>query len=199
MEPPPPYVENQLPQNAFDALLTRITSPATTARYPNARVMLESYVEGQRAQDHHLDDATNIQSPIPIEEYPSDNPYSSSLAPDPALVHIKQRIVEEFFKAIGRGEDKFVELFIQNNLVTANTTNQAGLTPLLAAIASNVMPIVTQLLALGADPNAFGVIVSVPSEPFSLLIIVFVTVCINAYSINACCEPRVAPYREAAV
>ena len=143
MEPLPGYVEDQLPQNAFDALLTRIASPATTLRHPNARVILESYVEGQRAQDHHLDDATN--------------------------------------------------------LVTANTTNQAGLTPLLAAIASNVMPIVTQLLALGADPNAFGVIVSVPSEPFSLLIIVFVTVCISAYSINACCKPRVAPYREAAV
>ena len=160
MGPPPACVENQLPQNAFDALLTRITSPATTLRYPNARVILESYVEGQRAQDHHLDDATNIQSPIPIEEYPSDNPYSSSLAPDPALVHIKQRIVEEFFIAIRKEDDESVGLLIQNNLVTANTTNQGGLTPLLPAIVANVMPIIKQLLVLGADPNAFGVIVS---------------------------------------
>lgn len=172
MEPPPACVENQLPLNAFDALSTRITSPATIARYPNARIVLESYVEGQRAQAHHLDNSTNIQPPIPNEEYPSDDPYSSSLAPDPTLVHIKQRIVAEFFKSIGRGEDIFVALFVQNNLVTANTTNKYGLTPLLAAIASNVMPIVKQLLALGADPNTFGVIVSAPSKAFSLLIIV---------------------------
>ena len=169
MEPLPGYVEDQLPQNAFDALLTRIASPATTLRHPNARVILESFVEGQRAPAYHLDDTTNVQAPSPIEEYPSD-PEPSSLEPDPVLIHIKKRIVEEFFEAIRREEDEFVALFIQNNLVTANTTNKGGLTPLLAAIVANVMPIVKQLLVLGADPNKFGVMVSVTPKSFSPLI-----------------------------
>ena len=159
MEYLPAFVEDQAPQNAFDALLTRIIFSPVILRLPDARMILESYVEGQRAPAYHLDDVTSAPSPRPIEEYPPD-PDLSMLVPDPTLICIKQRIVEEFFIAIRKEDDESVGLLIQNNLVTANTTNQGGLTPLLAAIVANVMPIIKQLLVLGADPNAFGVIVS---------------------------------------
>ena len=160
MEYLPAFVEDQAPQNAFVALLTRIIFSPVILRLPGARMILESYVvEGQREPAYHLDDATSVLPPRPIEEYPPD-PDLSMLVPDPTLICIKQRIVEEFFIAIRKEDDESVGLLIHNNLVTANTTNQGGLTPLLAAIVANVMPIIKQLLVLGADPNAFGVIVS---------------------------------------
>lgn len=213
MEPLPAYVEDQVPQNAFDALLTRISLPidVTLPRHPNARVVLESYVESQKAPAYNVDDAANVQSPSPISEYPADPDSINVVAPDPILLRVKQRIVEEFFRAIEREEDESVALLIQNNLVTANTTNRAGGTPLLAAISANVMPIVKQLLDLGADPNAFGQVVSILSNPFAPLIIAFIIVGfgprrrsaphwgIDPYAIDACCQPRVAPHREAAV
>ncbi len=170
MERLPAYVEDQVPQNAFDALLTRIISSPAILRLPDARIILETYVEGQRAPPYHLYDAASFPSPRPIEEYPAD-PDLSMLVPDPTLICIKQRIVEELFRAIWREDDESVALLIQNNLVTANTTHKGGLTPLLAAVLANVMPIVKQLLVLGADPNKFGVMtVSAPSHPFALLI-----------------------------
>lgn len=51
MERLPAYVEDQVPQNAFDALLTRIISSPAILRLPDARIILETYVEGQRR--HH--------------------------------------------------------------------------------------------------------------------------------------------------
>ncbi len=174
MEPLPADVEDQVRRNAFDALLTRISSAPILlfhpdhANYPdhaNTRSVLENYVTHQR-EPAYCNHSTHVDSRRPIEEFPPD-PDAHTLAPYATLICTKQQIVREFFAAIRREDDESVALLIQNNLVTANTTNRYGLTPLLAAIVANVIRIVKQLLDLGADPNKFGVISGKVNSSFS--------------------------------
>ena len=168
MEPLPAYVEDQVPQNAFAALLTRISSEPILLLNPdpNAHSILENYVTRQRAPAY-CSHSMHVDSRRPIEEYPAD-PDAHTFAPDTTLICIKQQIVRELFAAIRREDDESVALLIENNLVTANTTNMYGVTPLLAAIVANVMRIVKQLLDLGADPNKFGVASGKVSSNFFL-------------------------------
>jgi hypothetical protein len=144
IEPIPAYVENQLPQSPFDAVLTRI---AIATRDPDARATLESFVESQKAPAYN--ESQTAEAPKPIEEFP--------MGVD-LLTRVKQHIVVELFQAIGREDSETVALLIQNNLVTANTS-ESGRTPLLEAISTKVIHLVEELLDFGADANAFGVIV----------------------------------------
>jgi len=86
-----------------------------------------------------------------------------------ANVRSDQFIATAYFDAIGDGQEDVVVLLITSNIVTANTVKTSsimkGETPLLRAVASKNIPMVQQLLALGADPNAFGCAVSLHLHP----------------------------------
>ncbi|KIM49659.1 hypothetical protein M413DRAFT_438827 [Hebeloma cylindrosporum] len=144
MDPLPDYVQDQLPQSTFDAVVTRI---AVASSVPDARVILEGFIESQKAPDY--DKSQEAEAPKPIEEYP--------VGPEP-LTRVKQQIVKEFFLAIKREDSETIAVLIQNNLVTANARNQVGTTPLLEAISTKIIHLVKELLDFGADPNAFGVV-----------------------------------------
>jgi len=141
----PAYVPDQLPQSPFDAVLTRI---AVSTGDPDARVILESFVESQKAPAYN--ESQKAEAPKPIEEYPRGS--------EP-LERVKIRIIAELFRAIRTEDSEAVTLLIQNNLVTANTRNAEGRTPLLEAVATKIPHIVKELLDFGADPNAFGFVV----------------------------------------
>ncbi|KIM48653.1 hypothetical protein M413DRAFT_437838 [Hebeloma cylindrosporum] len=143
-EPLPGYVQDQLPQSTFDAVVTRI---ATASRELDAREILESFIESQKAPAY--EGSQKPEAPKPIEEYPRGT--------DP-LTGVKQQIVAELFLAITREDSETIAVLIQNNLVTANTKDRTGRTPLLAAISTTFIHLVKELLDFGADPNAFGVV-----------------------------------------
>jgi ankyrin repeat protein len=73
----------------------------------------------------------------------------------------KRNVIKGYFEAIGKEQGDVIELFLSRNLVTANTTDEDGQTPLLAAVKTKNVKIVQQLLDAGAEPDAFGVVVSV--------------------------------------
>jgi hypothetical protein len=145
IEPLPDYVQDQLPQSTFDAVVTRI---AIATREPDARVILESFIESQKAPAY--EGSQKAEVPKPIEEYPKGT--------EP-LTRVKQQIVIELFLAITREDSETIAVLIQNNLVTANTRSETGQTPLLEAISTKIIHLVKELLDFGADPNAFGDIV----------------------------------------
>lgn len=114
MEPLPVYVQDQVPQSAFDALLTRIAGPISTI-HPDARVILESFIESQEAPAYNGPGET--EPPKPIGQYCAldAGPGSST----DALTRVKQEIVKELFNAITREDNEAIALLIQHNLVTA--------------------------------------------------------------------------------
>lgn len=150
MEPLPVYAEEDVPLTAFDILLARI---AASTSNPDDRIILDSFVESQQPPAYN--GPKKAEPPKPIEHYPDMPSYQA----DP-LTRVKQHIVNELFNAIKREDNEAIDLLIKNNLVTANTTSEAGKTPLLEAIASKNIPLVKELLDYGADVNAFGVVVS---------------------------------------
>lgn len=77
-----------------------------------------------------------------------------------AIDQAKRDTISGFFQAIEDQQDDGIALFLSRNLVTANTTNQYGMTPLLAAVTTKNIRIVQQLLDAGAEPDAFGIAVS---------------------------------------
>ena len=145
IEPLPDYIQDQVPQSTFDAVVTRI---AIATREPDARVILESFIESQKAPAY--EGSQKAEAPKPIEEYPEGT--------EP-LTRVKQQIVIELFLAIRREDSETIAVLIQNNLVTANTKSETGGTPLLEAISTKIIHLVKELLDFGADPNAFGVVV----------------------------------------
>ncbi|EXJ72110.1 uncharacterized protein A1O5_04614 [Cladophialophora psammophila CBS 110553] len=88
----------------------------------------------------------------PVESYP--RPLVDGL--DGLVLAAEMEIVPPFFAAICRKEIGVVALFLQSNVVTANTQYE-GRTPLLAAVASKHLPTVKLLLEHGAHPDELGV------------------------------------------
>lgn len=150
MEPLPVYAEEEVPQSALERLLARI---AACSLDPSDRVILDSFVESQRSPAYN--GPKKAEPPKPIDQYPP----GSGPHLDP-LTRVKQQIVMELFSAIGRADHEDIALLINHNLVTANTTSEAGRRPLLEAINTKNISIVKELLDFGADVNAFGVVVS---------------------------------------
>lgn len=140
-DPLPLYVQDQVPQDPFDALLIRISAPISTA-YPNAHEILVA-----ESQAPAYSGPEKSKSREPIDKYPLGS-------------ILKQQIVKELFSSIWREDTQAVALLIQHNLVTPNTTGQRGQTPLLEAILTKSIPMVKEVLRLGADCNKFGVVVS---------------------------------------
>lgn len=81
----------------------------------------------------------------------------------------RESIVRQFFTAISESKDDVIDLYMTRNLVTANTKNIDGKTPLLAAVDAKNVKVVQQLLDAGAEPDAFGVVVRY-SLPLSIYI-----------------------------
>jgi hypothetical protein len=73
------------------------------------------------------------------------------------LILVQQDIVGSFFAAISTKKDEVVAMMIENNFVTANTTNSLGQTPLLAAVAAGNVRMVQELVDFGAEVDGFGV------------------------------------------
>jgi len=149
-EPLPHYVQDQVPQSPFDVLLTRIAAPISTT-HPDARTILESFVESQKAPAYNAPEKSKSREPI--DHYPIVGAGSTTTH---GLTRVKQHIVKELFMAIWREDAETIGLLIQHNLVTANTTSETVQTPLLEAVSTNNIAIVKQLLDLGADCNKFG-------------------------------------------
>lgn len=140
----PLYVQDEVPQNPFDALLTRIAAPISTT-YPNAYNILVASNGLEKSKSRE-----------PIDHYPF---VKGDSIPDEST-RVNQQIVMELFDSIRREDAESVALLIQHNLVTANTTSQRGQTPLLEAISTKNIDMVKEVLRLGADFNKFGVVVS---------------------------------------
>lgn len=147
MEPLPLYVEQESELSGLQALIAALP---TSRLHPLDRDVLNTFVESQAQVQAGPKKAG---APEPIKEYPGE-PYRKSTD---ELMAVRQAIVTGFFDAISKGQDEAIALFINNNLVTANTTIWSGTTPLLAAVATKDVGIVQELLDFGADPNAFGV------------------------------------------
>ncbi|KPM43282.1 hypothetical protein AK830_g3264 [Neonectria ditissima] len=69
---------------------------------------------------------------------------------------VAEDIVSAFFSAIAVGHDDVVRNFVARGLVSPDTTNELGETPLLAAVRAGKTPMVSTLVALGATVDAFG-------------------------------------------
>jgi hypothetical protein len=148
MEPLPLYVEQESELSGLQAFIAAL--PVPSRLYPLDRDIVNAFIESQTQVEAGPKKAG---APDPIMEYPVVPPRQ---LPD-ELTRVQQVIVIGFFDAVSKGQDKAISLFINNNLVTANTTSVWGETPLLAAVATKNVRIVQQLLDFGADPNAFSV------------------------------------------
>lgn len=94
-----------------------------------------------------------------VEEEEVDAAYTRVLEEQEAA-RKKANVVRGFFNGIKFENSEAIDLFISRGLVTANTIDEDGRTPLLAAVATKNVKIVQQLLDAGAEPDAFGVTVS---------------------------------------
>ena len=152
-EPLPLYDQDQVPQNSFEMLLTRIAVPITNI-YSDPRRILERFVDSRRPPTYNGPE--NPHPREPIDQYPLPEPGTTT----GELMRVKQQIVKELFNSIQKEDEEAIALLIQHNLVTANTTSETGQTPLLEAISTKNLTIVKAFLDFGADANKFGVVVS---------------------------------------
>jgi len=93
---------------------------------------------------------------LPITAYPPSHGHRY-IFPVDRTHNLRQDIVRSFFNAITTKKDEAVALMIEHNLVTANTTDATGQTPLLAAVSVGNVRMVQELVDLDADVNGYGV------------------------------------------
>jgi hypothetical protein len=149
VDPLPLYVEYENGQTGLQDLLAALsTTYRASGLHQNT---LNAFVESQGKAETG---PKKSGPPEPIHQYPI---VPISRKPPDDLTRVRQTIVRGFFNAISSEQDEAIALFINNNLVTANTTMEGGKTPLLAAVATKNVRIVKQLLDYGAEPDAFGV------------------------------------------
>lgn len=92
---------------------------------------------------------------LPITAYPLSHDHRYNL-PVNRTHNLRQDIVRSF-NATTTKKDEAVALMIEHNLMTANTTDATGQTPLLAAVSVGNVRMVQELADLGADVNDYGV------------------------------------------
>jgi hypothetical protein len=71
---------------------------------------------------------------------------------------LQTSIIDQYFNAIKKKGDEVVALLISSNIVTADTTNELGETPLLTAVAAGNVRMVQELMDFGANVNMFGAV-----------------------------------------
>lgn len=106
-----------------------------------------------------LEEAQRDGKTIPITEYPQ---------PEPGCfftTQSRQCIVITYFIAIQTKKDELVAALIENGLVTTETTDAEGRTPLLAAIEVGNIRTVQQLMDFDANVNAYGMTTGSPRAP----------------------------------
>jgi hypothetical protein len=100
---------------------------------------------------------------LPISEYPRPEVYDFYRERDlNEVTRRRQDIVATYFDAIKTKKDEVVAALIESGVVTTETTNNNGRTPLIAAIESGNTRTVQQLMDFDADINAFGIVVGMP-------------------------------------
>ncbi|OCK84556.1 hypothetical protein K432DRAFT_378487 [Lepidopterella palustris CBS 459.81] len=116
------------------------------------------------------DEAASSASPEDAEEHgipalPSDLPILADPSPDVLTyrnymldprTRLRRDIVDSFFASITSKKDEAVAMLIDQGLVTPNTTDSSGRTPLLAAVQAGNVRMVQELLDFGADINGYG-------------------------------------------
>lgn len=89
---------------------------------------------------------------LPVAREPSSGRYGA----EGESTFLLCKAVDVFFSAIRNKQDEIVATFIKNGIVTTNTKNYNGITPLLAAIGARDVRIVRELMDFRADVNAYG-------------------------------------------
>lgn len=104
---------------------------------------------------------------MPIHEYPF--PEVPNWRRDrelDATTRRRQDIVSTFFDAIRKKQDEVVAALIESEIITTETTNKDGRTPLLAAIEAGNIRTVQQLMDFDAKVNAFGIVAGMPPPAY---------------------------------
>jgi ankyrin repeat protein len=143
-EPLPIYVESEGDENCITAL------PSSPNESPDGESLSPKVTkEGLGSKKQNVDavfDTAGEEGNVYLDQDDPNNP-----APSP------ESSARALFVAIENGQDDVIAILIERNLVTANTKNQDGKTPLLAAVATRNVRIVQELVDFGAEPDAFGV------------------------------------------
>jgi hypothetical protein len=100
---------------------------------------------------------------LPIQTHPWG--VIGGLATTNETTTLQASIVRQFFTAIKTKGDEVVALLISSNIVTANTTNELGQTPLLAAVAAGNVRMVQELMDFGANVDMFGTVPDLANTP----------------------------------
>ncbi|OAX82450.1 hypothetical protein ACJ72_03200 [Emergomyces africanus] len=82
--------------------------------------------------------------------------YRSELATD-ELSFLALAITRLLFSSISTGNNETISWLISQNLITPNTLDTNGKSPLLAAVESRSMRTIQELVDLGADPDAYAI------------------------------------------
>ncbi|KAF2271306.1 ankyrin [Westerdykella ornata] len=91
--------------------------------------------------------------PLPLLTYPPSNPDSSSTNRE---INLQQEIITSFFLALSNKNIPLTSAFLSSGLVSAESTDNHGCTPLLAAISTENVAVVKLLLDAGANVNRFS-------------------------------------------
>ena len=143
--PLPAYIKHEGGQSSISILLSFWSAdPVGRSMYPNLSSIV---VVEERSR-------LTSEGILPIRFSPPRD--HSSQQERIATIGYQRFIVSSFYDAITRKLDDVTISFIDNGLVTANTTSRDGGTPLVAAVAAESVRIVQELIRLGADCNAFG-------------------------------------------
>jgi hypothetical protein len=122
--------------------------------------------EGGSLRDQIQELSSTVQAPI--KQYPA--PHVLDHRVDEEVGDVDRRcqdIVRMLFDAIKTKKDEVVAVLIETGIVTAETTNQDGRTPLLAAIEAGNIRTVQQLMDFDADVNALGIVKGMPPPYYS--------------------------------
>jgi hypothetical protein len=133
--------------------LAEQVSPVPEAGADDLPVYTESD-EGLQSTIQQLSTSTGNLN-LPITSYPPSQGYIFS-SPD-EVTRLQRDIVRSFYEAISTKKSEVVATMIENNLVTANTTDALGQTPLLAAVAAGNVRMVQELVDFEAEVDGFGV------------------------------------------
>ena len=129
-----------MPRRLSETLDDEHNNPPT---YSESGASLQSLIERLKA---------GAEDSLPITRSPEKDSEGSWPENRPLI----DQALDTYFSAIKTKKDEVVALFIENGIVTANTTGRAGVTPLLAAVEVGNVRMVQELIDFDADVNTYG-------------------------------------------